>query len=48
MPVFDQDKEMFLVSLENGQATDIMTYGVIVKGIDNKFKRESELRDKGE
>ena len=38
---------MLLVSLGEGQYTDIMTYGAIIKGIYKQLQRESELKDKG-
>ena len=40
---FDQYHYMFLVSLGEGQATDIMTYDAITKGLDMHLQRESEL-----
>ena len=43
---FDQDQEMFLVSLGEGQATDILTYDALTKFMDMQFQRESELEDK--
>ena len=45
---FDQEQEMLLVSLVEGQATDIMTYDAIIKGIGKKLQRESKLEDKGQ
>ena len=44
---FDQGQEMLLVSLGEGQATEIMTYDAITKGLDMQLQRESELKDKG-
>ena len=38
---------MFLVSLGEGQATDIMTTNAIIKGIDKKLQLKYELKDKG-
>ena len=43
----DQEKEIFLVSLGEGQDTDILIYGAITKGLDMQLQRESELEDKG-
>ena len=45
---FDQEQEMFLVILGEGQATDIMTYDDITKGMDMQLQHESELKDKGQ
>ena len=45
---FYQQKYMFLVSLIKGQATDIITYGAITKGLDMQLQYESELDDKGQ
>ena len=39
---------MFLVSLGKGQATYIMTYDAITKGLDMQLQRESELEYKGQ
>ena len=39
---------MFLVSLGEGQATDIMTYEAITKGLDMHLQRESELNNIGQ
>ena len=39
----DQEQEMFLVSLSEGQDTDIMTYDAITKGLDMKLQCESVL-----
>ena len=38
---------MFLVSICEGQATGIMTYDAIIKGIDKQLQCKSELDDKG-
>ena len=38
---FDQEQEMFLVSLSECQATEIMTYDAITKGLDMQLQRES-------
>ena len=43
---FDQDQEMFLVSLGDGQATDITTYDAITRVLDMQFQHKSELEDK--
>ena len=43
---FDKEQEMFLVNLGEGQATDVMTYGAITKGMDMQLQRESEIEDK--
>ena len=43
---FDQDQQMFLVSIGEGQATGIMTYDAITKVLDMQFQRESEIQDK--
>ena len=43
---FDHDNKMFLVSIGEGQATDIMTYVAITKGMDMQLQRESEIKDK--
>ena len=45
---FYQDQEMFLVILGEVQATDIMTYDAISKGLDMKLQHESEIKDKGQ
>ena len=45
---FDQEQDMFLVSLCEGQATNIMTYDDITKVLDMQIQREYELEDKGE
>ena len=37
---------MFLFSISEGQATGIMTYDDIIKGIDKQLQREYELEDK--
>ena len=39
---------MLLVSIGEGQATYIMTYDAITKGLDMQLQRESELIDKGQ
>ena len=39
---------MFLVSLGKCQATDILTYDSIIKGMDKKLQRKSELEDEGQ
>ena len=41
-----QGQEMYLVSLVKVQATDIMTYDAITKGLYMKLQRRSELKDK--
>ena len=41
---FYQEQDMFLVSLYEGQATDIMTYDAITKGLEIQLLRESELK----
>ena len=43
---FDQYQEIFLVILDEVQATDIITYDAITKVLDMQFQRESELKDK--
>ena len=43
---FDQNKEMFLVSLGEGKDTYIITFDASTKGLDIQFQRESELEDK--
>ena len=45
---FDKYQEMFLVSLCEVQATDIMTYDAITKVLDMQLKRESELDNEGQ
>ena len=45
---FDQEQDMFLVSLEEGQATETITYDAILKVIDKQLQHESELEDKGQ
>ena len=45
---FDQDQEIFLVSLGERQATFIMTYDAIIKGLDMQLQYESKLKDKGQ
>ena len=39
---------MFLVSLGEIQATDIMTYYTIIKRLDMQLQRESEIKDRGQ
>ena len=43
---FDQEQDMFLVSLGECQDTDIMTYDSITKGLDIQLQRKSEPEDK--
>ena len=38
---------MFLVSLGEGQATEIMNYDAITKGLDMQLQYEYEIKDKG-
>ena len=45
---FDKEQEMFLVILGEVQATDIMNYDAITKGLDMQLQREYELEDKGQ
>ena len=45
---FDQDQDMFLVSISEVQATDSMTYDAITKDLDMQLQRESELENKGQ
>ena len=45
---FDQEQQMFPVSLGEGQATDIMTYDDIIKRLDTQLQRKSKLKDKGQ
>ena len=42
---FDPEKDMLLVSLVEGQDTDIMTYDAIIKRLDMKLQRDPELGD---
>ena len=44
---FDQYQEIFLFSIDEGKATDIMTYDTITKGLDMQLQRKYELKDKG-
>ena len=44
---FDQYQEIFLFSIGEGKATDIMTYDTITKGLDMQLQRKYELKDKG-
>ena len=41
--LFDQDLEMFLVSLDNVQDNVIMAFNAIVKSLDMQLQRESKL-----
>ena len=45
---FDQDQDMFLVSISEVQATDSMTYDAKTKDLDMQLQRESELENKGQ
>ena len=44
---FDRYQEMFLVNVGEGQATNIMIYNAIIKGLYMKLQSDSELEDKG-
>ena len=39
--------DMFLVSINEEQSTEIMAYDAIIKWIDEQLQRKSELEDKG-
>ena len=45
---FDHELDIFLVSLSDSQATEIIIYDTITKVLDMQLQRKSELEDKGQ
>ena len=45
---FDQEQEIFRVSIGKGQATDIMMYNTTNKRLETQLQRKYELKDNGQ